>query len=94
LRAKDDDSLRGEKSAMATTGSLHVLLFDREKDIYNVSFAPYQRRGVALGDEEIHGRDGLKKHLLRLNIHQHLIEKALQDVQRDGRCEIQNVLIG
>ena len=79
---------------MAITGSLHVLLLDREKDIYGVSFAPYQTRGGGLVDEEIHGRDGLKKHLLGLNIHQHIIEKALQDVQRDGRCEIQNVLIG
>ena len=79
---------------MAITGSLHVLLLDREKDIYSVSFASYQTRGRAPVDEEIHGRDGLKKHLLGLNIHQHLIEKALQDVQRDGRCEIQNVLIG
>ena len=79
---------------MAITGSLHVLLFDREKDIYSVSFAPYQTRGGALGDEEIHGRDGLKKHLLRLRIHQHLIEKALQDVQRDGRCDIPNVING
>ncbi|MFI5341641.1 MAG: hypothetical protein ACHQ7N_17605 [Candidatus Methylomirabilales bacterium] len=76
---------------MAITGSLHVLLLDREKDIYGVSFAPYQTRGGALGAKEIHGRDGLKEHLLGLNIHQHIIEKALQDVQRDGRCDIPNV---
>jgi len=77
---------------MAITGSLHVRLLDREKDSYGVSFAPYQPRGGAPGDQEIRGRDALKVYLLGLKIHQHIVEKALQDVERDGRCHIPNVI--
>ena len=76
---------------MAITGSLHVLLVDRQKDIYGVTFLPYQAGERAEGAREIQGREGLKIHLLGLRIHEHIIEKALLDVQLDGKCDIANV---
>jgi len=79
---------------MGVMGTLQVLLLDREKDIYSVSFTAYQPGRRALRAKEIHGRDGLKKHLLGLNIPEDIKEKALRDVQRDGRCDLPNLIIG
>ena len=76
---------------MAITGSLHVLLVDRERDIYGVTFVPYQSGGRTKESREIQGRGELKIHLLGLRIHEHIIERALLDVQLDGKCDIANV---
>jgi hypothetical protein len=79
--------------AMGNEGSLHVLLIDRAKEIYKISFAPYQSGGEGLETKDIHGRDGFKKYLRRLKIHEDIIETALQDVQQNGTCEIPNIIL-
>jgi hypothetical protein len=72
-------------------GNLRIMSFDPKENTYSVQFAPYQSGGGAVGDRKFQERDGLKKYLLELNIHEDTTEKAFKDLGRDERCDIPNV---
>ena len=76
---------------MGRTGNLHIVYLDRKADTYSVSFTSYASGGGAPGGTKIHGRDGLKRHLLGMSIHEDIIERALQDAQREGKSDIPKV---
>jgi hypothetical protein len=78
---------------MGLMGSLHILLLDRGRATESGSFAPYQSAGGAVGAEKIHGQDRLKQYLRRSGIHEEIIEKALRDIQRDGRGDLPHLSI-
>ncbi len=78
---------------MQVEGSLHILQLDPQKDTYSVSFAPWQGQRGALSPQQIDGQDGLTQYLRRLNIHEDIIEATLQDLRRDRRSTIPNLIL-
>ncbi len=79
---------------MSENGRLRIDLFDREGDIYCVTFLPdyLEHPGEgAVGYEKLRGLEGVQRHLRDQSIDEGTMKKAVRELRQHGRCIIPHV---
>jgi len=75
---------------MQIVGNLSIVCLDRGKDLYGVSFLPYQGVGGSYTEKEIAGIDALGQHLRQLGIQADVVNDALQKIAIRGQYSLPN----
>lgn len=78
---------------MKLNGSLHIVRYDPPGDLYGVTYAPYQGGGGRSAEARVQGEAGLREFLARIGINENTINETAEELRRDGRSSIGNVLL-